>query len=814
MGLASALSTALTGMGASQSTIDVVGNNLSNSSTVGFKASTAIFATQFLQTQSLGSGPQGDSGGTNPQQIGLGTAVAEITPDFTQGTIQVSSSPSDLAIQGQGFFIVQGNSGETLYTRDGQFQTNSQNDLVTPTGAKLLGYGVDGNYQVKATTLQPVSIPLGTTAVAQATKNVQFEGTLPPTGDVANTAEIIQSAVLGDSRFSAPPAGTTANIAVPPIVTSTTAAASGAPGPLIPGGTYDYKVVYVDANGNESDAASFSGTIPASAASSEGMTISNLPTDSSGKYVGRRVYRTQELATAGANPVYYLDKNYSSDNTTTTFTDTTDDTTLATQAQQDTSTISGNYSYYVTFVKPGEPESHPSPLAGPQNVTGDRIVVSNLPTPTGQYAGGQIRIYRNLATNPSVFYRVADVNAGTSFVDHVSDATISNSSTAGFEQLDFNGPRITPDTPLVDVQSFDGTTYNVPFQTGKLAFTGEKGGRTLTAKDLTITNTTTVQDLVDFVSQATGIQPPSADSAHPVPGDISGASQGGSVLANGRIQFVSNNGVDNAVTIPLSSFVLTPTAGGGNTTPNLTFSETQAAKGQTAVSDFVAYDSLGIPVNVRVTADLESQNSTSTVYRWFADSPDNQPVNGVGTAVGTGLITFDGNGKVVSVSNSTVSINRSQTPSQSLQFNLNFNQLSGLSASTATLTTSGQDGSGAGTLSSFNINGDGTISGVFTNGVTRTLGQIQLARFTNPDGLEQRGQNNFAAGVNSGLPIQGSPGTQGIGSIVSGALEQSNTDVGTNLIDLILASTQYQGNTRVVSTVNTLFGDLLNLGRG
>jgi flagellar hook protein FlgE len=814
MGLASALSTALTGMGASQSTIDVVGNNLSNSSTVGFKASTAIFATQFLQTQSLGSGPQGDSGGTNPQQIGLGTSVAEITPDFTQGTIQVSSNPSDLAIQGQGFFIVQGNSGETLYTRDGQFQTNSQNDLVTPTGAKLLGFGVDGNYQVKATTLQPVSIPLGTTAVAQATKNVQFEGTLPPTGDVANTAEIIQSAVLGDSRFSAPPAGTTANIAVPPIVTSTTAADSGAAGPLIPGGTYDYKVVYVDANGNESDAGSFSGTIPSSAASSEGMTISNLPTDSSGKYVGRRVYRTQELATAGPNPVYYLDNNLSSDNTTTSFTDTTDDTTLATQPQQDTSTISGNYSYYVTFVKPGVAESHPSPLAGPQNVANDRIVVSNLPTPTGQYAGGQIRIYRNLATNPSVFYRVADVGAGQSFVDHVSDATISNSSGAGFEQLDFNGPRITPDTPLVDVQSFDGATYSVPFQTGSLAFTGQKGGRTLTAKDLTITNTTTVQDLVDFVTQATGIQPASADSAHPVPGDISGASQGGSVLANGRIQFVSNNGVDNSVTIPLSSFVLTPTGGGGNSTPNLTFGQTQAAKGQTAVSDFVAYDSLGIPVNVRVTADLESQNSTSTVYRWFADSPDNQPVNGVGTAVGTGLITFDGNGNVVSVSNSTVSINRSKTPSQTLQFNLNFNQLSGLSASTATLTTSGQDGSGAGTLSSFNINGDGTISGVFTNGVTRTLGQIQLARFTNPDGLEQRGQNNFAAGVNSGLPIQGSPGTQGIGSLVSGALEQSNTDVGTNLIDLILASTQYQGNTRVVSTVNTLFGDLLNLGRG
>ncbi len=100
MGLASALNTALTGLTASETTIDVVGNNLANSGTVGFKASEANFATQFLQTRSLGSAPSDVSGGTNPRQIGLGVQVAEITPDFTQGVIEVSSSPSDLAIQG------------------------------------------------------------------------------------------------------------------------------------------------------------------------------------------------------------------------------------------------------------------------------------------------------------------------------------------------------------------------------------------------------------------------------------------------------------------------------------------------------------------------------------------------------------------------------------------------------------------------------------------------------------------------------------------------------------------------------------------
>ena len=111
MGLASALSTALTGLNAAETSINVIGNNLANSSTIGYKASSPVFATQFAQTTSLGSAPSGDSGGTNPSQIGLGVQVAEISPNFTQGTLQVSSSPSDLAIQGNGFFMVRGEHG-------------------------------------------------------------------------------------------------------------------------------------------------------------------------------------------------------------------------------------------------------------------------------------------------------------------------------------------------------------------------------------------------------------------------------------------------------------------------------------------------------------------------------------------------------------------------------------------------------------------------------------------------------------------------------------------------------------------------------
>ena len=216
MGLASALSTALTGLSAAETTIDVVGNNLANSNTVGFKASEATFATQFLQTRSLGSGPTTNSGGTNPRQIGLGTMVADITPNFSQGTVEISSNPTDMAIQGDGFFIVEGRNGGRAYTRNGIFKMNAESQLTTITGNRVLGYGVNDQFEIQTTTLQPITIPLGSAAVAKATENVYLEGTLSPTGDLADAAKIIQTGILGDASYTHPTAAPTTEISGAP----------------------------------------------------------------------------------------------------------------------------------------------------------------------------------------------------------------------------------------------------------------------------------------------------------------------------------------------------------------------------------------------------------------------------------------------------------------------------------------------------------------------------------------------------------------------------------------------------------------------
>ena len=403
---------------------------------------------------------------------------------------------------------------------------------------------------------------------------------------------------------------------------------------------------------------------------------------------------------------------------------------------------------------------------------------------------------------------IPDTTGDVVFTDNLDDLTISDPANP---TLDFDGPKITGSTLLTKVLRRDGNDYYPVFEDlGTLEFGGRKGRRSLATKELEITATTTVLDLISFMEEALGVQTDSGDSLHPMPDDVSGADPGGSVTMDGRICLVSNNGVDNAIEIRTTGMRLT--TDGTSDPVDMPFSSIQTAVGESTVTDFLAYDSLGIPLQVRLTAVLESRDGSS--YRWFADSPDNDPNSGVDITVGTGLIRFDDEGNFDSATEATISIERQHVPSASpLEFDLDFLQASGLAAESSNLAVSRQDGSGPGVLASFIVGEDGLIRGVFSNGITRDLGQIRLARFGNPAGLAQKGENLFATGVNSGLPVEGNPGEHGIGSIVSGALELSNADIGGNLIDLILASTMYRGNTRVITTTQQILDELLSLRR-
>lgn len=823
MSLSSVFSTAISGLSAAETSIDVTGNNVANANTIGFKQSNAEFATQFLQTLSIGSAPSSDNGGVNPTQIGLGVQVAAITPDFTQGNLELTSKPSDLAIQGNGFFVVQGTGGQQMFTRTGNFTSNSQNQLTTSTGQILMGYGVDGNFNIQTTQLQAITIPLGSTAVAKATQNVQLQGTLTPTGDIATTGAIVQSGQLGDAAKTAPTGGNPPALApVPDVLSAGTAAAGAAGGNMTANGTYKYVVVF--ANGPATAVPPATQTLPSQAvtvtlgAGQQSVNLSNLPTDPTGTYTDKYIYRT----TAGGSSYQFV---ADVPPTQTNYNDTESDLSLTTPPPGttppvlNTNTLTGDYSYYITYANaqggPGHGvESRPTPLLGPINVVNGAVELQNLPVDSsGQWSVR--RIYRVSSGSPdsaTFLAEIPNMNSGVSYTDTTPDAAIAGNAT-----LNMNGPAVTGNTLLTNVLQYSNGTYQNLFQLGTLSFNGTVGGVAVDNPQqpptFTITSQTTVQDLANFMDQALGIQSaPGPDPGNPIPLDSSGQSPGVSITPQGQIQFVSNSGVDNAVSIGLSALQFTPAGSDTPQTVPLIFNQTQAAVGQSVNASFIAYDSLGETMHVKLTMALQARTSTQTIYRWYADSPDNDPISGASTAIGTGLITFNGEGQFVSATNSTVSVQRAHVPSaKPSQFQLNFSQLSGLAAASPTLSVTGQDGFPTGKLTSYTIGNDGIIKGSFDNGVQRNLGQVVLAQFANPAGLSQSGQNLYTPGVNSGLPVFGTPNSNGVGSITSGALEQSNTDVGQNLINLITASTQYRGNAQVISTAQTLFDTLLQL---
>jgi len=124
-----------------------------------------------------------------------------------------------------------------------------------------------------------------------------------------------------------------------------------------------------------------------------------------------------------------------------------------------------------------------------------------------------------------------------------------------------------------------------------------------------------------------------------------------------------------------------------------------------------------------------------------------------------------------------------------------------------------QNGRAPGTLVSYTISGDGSLIGAFSNGASQVLAQVALASFDNPEGLEKAGSSQYRAGANSGEAAVGAAGADGMGSLVSGALEMSNVDLSQEFTNLIVAQRGFQANARIITTSDEVLQELTNLKR-
>ena len=143
---------------------------------------------------------------------------------------------------------------------------------------------------------------------------------------------------------------------------------------------------------------------------------------------------------------------------------------------------------------------------------------------------------------------------------------------------------------------------------------------------------------------------------------------------------------------------------------------------------------------------------------------------------------------------------------------IDFSKVSGFAA-LSTIAVSGQDGHSAGTLESYTIGKDGTISGSYSNGVIQAIARVAVSTFVNPAGLEKQGGSMYGATPNSGAQTTGTAGTPGLGAITTGYLEMSNVDLSQEFTNLIVAQRGFQANARIITTSDSVLDELVNLKR-
>jgi flagellar hook protein FlgE len=179
----------VSGLRAHQTMLDVVGNNIANINTVGFKASQVEFQDTLSQALKAAGAAQGTQGGTNPAQVGLGVQVAAVNTTFTQGPAETTGVDTDLVIQGDGFFVVR-DGGQQVYTRDGAFKFDSQGNLTTADGAPVQGWTATAGVTNTKAAVGGIKLPLGISMQPTATTMATLAGNLPADGSGSPSSSI------------------------------------------------------------------------------------------------------------------------------------------------------------------------------------------------------------------------------------------------------------------------------------------------------------------------------------------------------------------------------------------------------------------------------------------------------------------------------------------------------------------------------------------------------------------------------------------------------------------------------------------------
>ncbi len=954
------LYSAVSGIDVNQKSMDVIGNNIANVNTIGFKTGRAVFQDMLSQTLTAGKTPSDSRGGINPRQVGSGAYLVAVDNIFEQGVIKTTARTHDIAIEGNGFFVLRGEGTDKYYSRAGDFNFDRTGYLVSPSGYRVQGWMADPvtgvleyntqskdlyiteahkTMQAKATTGINYAGILDTRATSsmydftkmltQASETQNIFSLLDDSGsglDLSQTdkvrvrAHIAKQTVMGDIanadgqpvNLQAGKSAITMNVGGTDYTFRYVSSDSGAAN-----GDFNTMEDLVDELNDVFDNNAAFGTIGSqqtlaslkegkltitcastvtfkidSFSSTSNLYMNNILEKLSGTYSGNgkssaEMFYQQDInagndfkdlgelasqvdgvingsvITGGAFKAEYLDNNFGlndgerisivTDQFTATFTYKTGSAS-ATLNQFHTvndlaQLIAAHSNGYlqvqvvgnsfdvqlrggmgpITFntvdtlgVPPATATGASPYLDGIlQKLEGVTLNTGNTSVHVEEIAGKGRLAYSmdsvTIATASQTLsgFSVMKLTSGDIFNTNVlidqGGTLTSGDSTSSYQFL----TTATEDTLLVDLFNLTGDSFDFTEGVTTINFKANVDKIPLTAANsYTVAVNSTVKDMMTALEQYLQL------------GDSFNKKQN-VTITDGVMSVIGEEGGANDITgLSMSAEPVTTL----NTFYNFgtTAEKTQAATGGRFVTDMTIYDQQGNEHVVKFDFALFNSEKNEWAMRISTDDPYAKlSINGATTnelvmrfnANGTPSYMYDRFATPIHVvADPTINYDPGNGTNTISNIDLNLGttgKFDGLviSAANNSLSLNDQDGYALGVLQDKLFNPAGEIVGYYTNGEIRTIGQVALATFQNNQGLMKVGDTMFAETGNSGQAAIGVPQSGSRGQIASSALEQSNVDLSSEFVNMIVTQRGFQANSRVVTTSDEMIQELLNLKR-
>lgn len=835
----------VSGLQAHQVAMDVEGNNISNVNTTGFKYSRADFGTMFSQTVKIATAPTDGRGGSNPLQIGLGVSVSSTTRIHSQGSVQTTDKNTDVAINGDGFFMVSDDGGLTNYlTRSGDFKLDAYGNFVNNAGFVVQGWNINWDDQTIDSSRSPQNIFIdpGMHIPAAKSTEVAIKANLNSGLNIGTSSRNLYAldSVHGWNNKTQRPedendTGTTQFYTTSKNSVEVTEKGVDAGSLFNANGTglnlrdgQGIWVSYADAKFTTDKPANVNVFDPNNHTNQNGSIFwgdkdntVNLDITLNGVNIQNANIRSLDEAIA------YI-------NTFTAPTDTRDGTGVKAVKKADGSGIE--------FVNDNA------------DGTTDNMKNINLTVNQANTAGERHTITWNAGNNN---FTAASAKNGANSVWIPTAANVNGNAesiqiiTAHKYVYSSNpvdiGPMYNPDG---GPQFQPGVGNNAPTDPASLNYWNAIQG---SLKNSDARTFRTTEDLRELLQR---------DARYGVDYDGDGSKTYDADDINQAVKVVVTENGNFAISNANETSTIPANAGAGNTQvttnpKNMSFNITAYSNKQGTVSTNDAfakifkafdgvltvggqikeseqlklsafsagleiYDSLGSKHTLEVQFVKQSTTQDGgNEWQMIIRVPEPAEINTTGegpTNIIVGTARFNNDGSLANYTPKTINFSPNNGAAPNQQIKLSFGTSGsndGLVSSNSASTLTGQatDGYTSGNLKpdAIRVDDKGNILGEFTNGKTFAVAKIAMASVANNSGLEEIGGNLFKVTANSGAIVVGEAGTGGRGEMKTSALEMSNVDLSRSLTELIIIQRGYQANSKTISTSDQMLQTLIQL---